>query len=235
MPASIVIENLTKKFGCVTAVENVSFSAYPSQIIALLGPNGAGKSTLMNMMSGYLAPSSGIVKILGRDNSADDIFSKQQIGFLPEGAPLYMDMSVKSFLLYMAELKGFDKKEAERAMSLANIMNVASQKIETLSKGYKRRVGFAVSVLGDPPVLLLDEPTDGLDPNQKDYMLGIISDMSKDKTIIISTHLLDEAKTLANRIIIMNCGQIKADGDEDAILKQIRTTSLENAFIKLTR
>ena len=146
-----------------------------------------------------------------------------------------MDMSVKGFLLYIAELKGFDKKEAERAMSLANITDVANQKIETLSKGYKRRVGFAVSVLGDPPILLLDEPTDGLDPNQKDHMLGIISDMSKDKTIIISTHLLDEAESLANRIIIMNCGQIKADGNVDAILKQTRTTSLENAFIKLTR
>ena len=235
MPASIVVENLTKDFDCVTAVNNVSFSAYPSQIIALLGPNGAGKSTLMNMISGYLAPSSGSVKISGIDNCTDDILTKQQIGYLPEGAPLYMDMSVKGFLLYIAELKGFDKKEAERAMSLANITDVANQKIETLSKGYKRRVGFAVSVLGDPPILLLDEPTDGLDPNQKDHMLGIISDMSKDKTIIISTHLLDEAESLANRIIIMNCGQIKADGNVDAILKQTRTTSLENAFIKLTR
>lgn len=235
MPASIEIDNLTKTFESLTAVDNVTLTAYPSQIIALLGPNGAGKSTLMNMIAGFLAPTSGVIKILGIDNSVDDISAKRQIGFLPEGAPLYTDMKVKDFLLYMAELKGFDKAEAERVMCLANVGDVANQKIETLSKGYRRRVGFAVSILGDPPVLLLDEPTDGLDPNQKEHMMGIISDMSKDKTIIISTHLLDEAKFLANRVIIMNCGQIKADGDVDAILKQSRTTSLENAFIKLTR
>ena len=127
------------------------------------------------------------------------------------------------------------KDEVKKVMALANIENVAKQKIETLSKGYKRRVGFAVGILGNPPILLLDEPTDGLDPNQKEHMLGLIKDMSKDKTIIISTHLLDEAETIANRIMIMNKGKIKVDGDLDAVLKQTRTSSLENAFIKLTR
>ena len=120
-------------------------------------------------------------------------------------------------------------------MSLANIEHVAEQKIETLSKGYKRRVGFAVSILGNPPILLLDEPTDGLDPNQKEHMIGLIKDMSKDKTIIISTHLLDEVQEIASRIMIMNKGKIKVDGDLDAIMKQTRTNSLENAFIKVTR
>lgn len=235
MPCSIDVKNLTKSFGKICAVDNVSFTAYPSQVIALLGPNGAGKSTLMNMIAGFLAQTSGSIEIFGKNNSTHSIDTKKEVGFLPEGAPLYADMSVENFLKYLAELKSLSKSEVKKVMVLANIENVAKQKIETLSKGYKRRVGFAVSVLGNPPILLLDEPTDGLDPNQKEHMLGLIKDMSKDKTIIISTHLLDEAETIANRIMIMNKGKIKVDGDVEAVLKQTRTTSLENAFIKLTR
>lgn len=235
MPCSIDVKKLTKSFGEICAVKNVSFTAYPSQIIALLGPNGAGKSTLMNMIVGYLSQTSGSVEIFGKDNEQNPIETKKVIGFLPEGAPLYVDMSVEKFLKYMTELKSLPEDEVKRVMSLANIEDVAKQKIETLSKGYKRRVGFAVSILGNPPILLLDEPTDGLDPNQKEHMIGLIKDMSKDKTIIISTHLLDEAQTIANRIMIMNKGEIKVDGDLDAIMKQTRTTSLENAFIKITR
>lgn len=235
LPASIEIINLCKSFGCLTAVEHLNLTAYPCQIIALLGPNGAGKSTLMNMLSGYLAPTCGTIKILGEDAMANPLAAKKNIGFLPEGSPLYADMEVKSFLSYIAQLKTLPPSEVDTVLNLANIENVANQKIETLSKGYRRRVGFAVSLLGNPPILLLDEPTDGLDPNQKEHMLGLISEMSKDKTILISTHLLEEAKCLANRILIMNKGQIKADGDLDGILKQTRTSSLENAFIKLTR
>ncbi|MBR1948844.1 MAG: ABC transporter ATP-binding protein [Alphaproteobacteria bacterium] len=235
MPCSIEVKNLVKSFGKVCAVDNVSFTAYPSQIIALLGPNGAGKSTLMNMIAGFLSQTSGYVKIFDKNNSLYSIETKKEVGFLPEGAPLYADMSVESFLKYMAELKSLSKDEVKKVMALANIENVAKQKIETLSKGYKRRVGFAVGILGNPPILLLDEPTDGLDPNQKEHMLGLIKDMSKDKTIIISTHLLDEAETIANRIMIMNKGKIKVDGDLEAIMKQTRTSSLENAFIKVTR
>ena len=235
MPCSIEVKNLTKSFGDVCAVNDVSFTAYSSQIIALLGPNGAGKSTLMNMIVGFLSQTSGTVEISGKNNLLYPIETKKEIGFLPEGAPLYADMSVENFLKYMAELKSLPKSEAKRVMALANIENVAKQKIETLSKGYKRRVGFAVSILGNPPILLLDEPTDGLDPNQKAHMLGLIEDMSKDKTIIISTHLLDEAASVANRIMIMNNGKIKVDGDLEAIMKQTRTNSLESAFIKLTR
>lgn len=235
MPASIEISSLSKSFGCFTAVNDLNLTIYPCQIIALLGPNGAGKSTLMNMLAGYLAPSAGKIEILGQDISAAPATAKKNIGFLPEGSPLYDDMSVNSFLSYLAELKSLPTSSVTTVLELANIKNVAAQRIETLSKGYKRRVGFAVSLLGNPPILLLDEPTDGLDPNQKEHMLGLISEMSKDKTILISTHLLDEAKTVANRILIMNKGRIKADGDLEAVLKQTRTTSLENAFIKLTR
>lgn len=235
MPASIEISSLSKSFGCFTAVNDLNLTIYPCQIIALLGPNGAGKSTLMNMLAGYLAPSAGKIEILGQDISAAPATAKKNIGFLPEGSPLYDDMSVNSFLSYLAELKSLPASSVTTVLELANIKNVAAQRIETLSKGYKRRVGFAVSLLGNPPILLLDEPTDGLDPNQKEHMLGLIGEMSKDKTILISTHLLDEAKTVANRILIMNKGRIKADGDLEAVLKQTRTTSLENAFIKLTR
>ena len=232
MPASIEITNLSKHFEEIVAVDNPSLAVYPSQIIALLGPNGAGKSTLMNMIAGYLTPSSGEINILSLSNQLE---IKQNIGFLPEGSPLYDDMSVKSFLTYISKLKNQSLSEVDRVMDIANISHVANQKIETLSKGYKRRVGFASAIIGNPPILLLDEPTDGLDPNQKDHMLNIIREMSQEKTIIISTHLLDEAQSISNRIIIMNNGTIKADGDIEAIQKQTQTSSLENAFIKLTR
>ena len=235
MPVSVELTHLTKTFGKTTAVNDFNLTAYPSQIIALLGPNGAGKSTLMNMITGYLAPSSGNICILGKDLSSDSLAVKQSIGFLPEGSPLYADMTVKSFITYLSRLKSLPADEAFRVISLANLETVTNQKIETLSKGYRRRVGFAAALLGNPPVLLLDEPTDGLDPNQKEHLLGLISDMGKDKTILISTHLLDEAKSVANRILIMDKGTLKADGDLNAILKQTRTTSLENAFIKLMR
>lgn len=235
MPVSVELTHLTKTFGKTTAVNDFNLTAYPSQIIALLGPNGAGKSTLMNMITGYLAPSSGSIRILGKDLSSDSLAVKQSIGFLPEGSPLYADMTVKSFITYLSRLKSLPADEISRVLSLANLENVINQKIETLSKGYRRRVGFAAALLGNPPILLLDEPTDGLDPNQKEHLLGLISDMGKDKTILISTHLLDEAKSIANRILIIDKGVLKADGDLNAILKQTRTTSLENAFIKLTR
>ena len=235
MPVSVELTHLTKTFGKTTAVNDFNLTAYPSQIIALLGPNGAGKSTLMNMITGYLAPSSGNICILGKDLSSDSLAVKQSIGFLPEGSPLYADMTVKSFITYLSRLKSLPADEVFRVISLANLETVTNQKIETLSKGYRRRVGFAAALLGNPPVLLLDDPTDGLDPNQKEHLLGLISDMGKDKTILISTHLLDEAKSVANRILIMDKGTLKADGDLNAILKQTRTTSLENAFIKLTR
>lgn len=235
MAITIETINLCKNFDNIKAVNNISLTAYEGQLIALLGPNGAGKSTLMNMLAGYLTPSSGQIEILGCSLAQNPIFAKQNIGFLPEGSPLYGDMSVKGFLSYISELKSLQSTSVDSAIRLANLDNVATQKIETLSKGYKRRVGFAVSILSDPPILLLDEPTDGLDPNQKEHMLGLIEEMGKNKTILISTHLLDEAKSIANRILIMNQGTIKADGELDAILKQTRTTSLENAFIKLTR
>lgn len=238
MAETIKISNLCKEFGNICAVDNLSFSAKAEEIIALLGPNGAGKSTLMNMITGYLAPTSGQIEILGRSISDAPLAAKNVIGFLPEGAPLYPDLSVRNFLNYMAELRGFSaadkKKRIEEIAALANIDTVMEQKIETLSKGYLRRVGFAQSILSDPPLLLLDEPTDGLDPNQKEHIRSLINRMGKNKTILISTHLLEEAQTICNRIIIINKGQIVADGCLNDILKQNKTDSLEKVFKKLT-
>lgn len=238
MVATLQIKNLTKDFGKIKAVNNCSFSAQNGEVIALLGPNGAGKSTLMNMISGYLAPSSGEIFILNKNIQNNSLFAKQNIGYLPEGAPLYPDLSVRGFLGYMAELRGFRGKEKQRILAdiaqTAKIENILSQKNETLSKGYQRRVGFAQSIISDPQILLLDEPTDGLDPNQKQHIRKLIFSMKKNKTIIISTHLLEEAESICDRIILVNRGQIMADGDLAHILKQAKAASLEEAFHNLT-
>lgn len=239
MPVTIEVSNLTKDFGEIVAVSDLSFKARSGEIIVLLGPNGAGKSTLMNMITGYLAPTSGSIKVMEKDISGTPLEAKKLIGFLPEGSPLYPDMSVRSFLEYMAELRGFSRNEKKQRLQeiarAANIADILSQKIETLSKGYLRRVGFAQSIISNPPILLLDEPTDGLDPNQKEHIRELITRMGRDKTIIISTHLLDEAETIANRIILMSKGQIKADGTLDSILFQNHAATLSDAFKNLTR
>ncbi len=230
---TLEITNLCKTFGATVAVNNVSFRA-DCGVIALLGPNGAGKSTLMNMLAGYLAPDAGNIKICGFDIAVAPLQSKTAVGFLPEGSPLYPDMSVRAFLRYIGALRGVVPARLDEVASLAQITNVLNQKIETLSKGYQRRVGFAQSLLSDPPLLLLDEPTDGLDPNQKEHIQKLICEMGKTKTILISTHLLDEAETIADRIIVMDKGTIKADGTLTAVLHKSRAATLPDAFRKLT-
>ncbi len=238
MTETLKIEHLTKDFGNLRAIDDVSFSAKQGEIIALLGPNGAGKSTLMNMITGFLAPTSGTISVLGSKITDNSLSAKQSIGFLPEGSPLYPDISVSAFMNYIADLRGLKgeerKQRLEKACSLAQINNVLTQKIETLSKGYRRRVGFAQSILSDPPILLLDEPTDGLDPNQKEHIRRQIAELGKHKTILISTHLLDEAETVCNRILLINHGQIKADGTLTSILNQTNCQTLAEAFKKLT-
>ena len=244
---SIKLENVSKKFENLVAVNNVSFETSYGEIVALLGPNGAGKSTLMNMIAGYTTPSSGKIFVNGHNVDNQDLLTKKDIGFLPEGSPLYGDMSVQMFLQYFIELKlGSEDKKSDlknmevfksellRVMHTAKIENVATQKIETLSKGYTRRVGFAASLIGNPPILLLDEPTDGLDPNQKEHMRHLIKEMSKNKTIVVSTHLLDEAELLADKIILIDCGKIVISGSVADILSYAKKKTLAEAFKALT-
>lgn len=234
LPAAIEIRHLTKDYGNLRAVDDLSFTAAAGEIIALLGPNGAGKSTLMNMITGYLAPSSGDVFVLGRNIRDNPLSAKASVGFLPEGAPLYPDLSVRDFLRYMAELRGLPAARIAEAAETANVTQVLRQKIETLSKGYLRRVGFAQSILSNPPILLLDEPTDGLDPNQKAHIRSLINQMGQEKTILISTHLLEEAETVCSRIILMNRGKIMADGSCAEIIARSGGKTLAEAFRKLT-
>lgn len=238
MSSMLSIKNLTKTFGNIEAVKNVNFETQKGEIIAILGPNGAGKSTLMNMITGFLAPTCGQILVLGQELSTNALNAKKNIGFLPEGSPLYPDLKVKTFLNYMAELRDLKNKEqktrVEEVAQIAKIEDILDQKIETLSKGYLRRVGFAQSILSNPPILLLDEPTDGLDPNQKEHMRQLIMQMGQDKSILISTHLLDEAEAIATRIILINKGQIMADGSIEDILRKNNCSTLEQAFKHLT-
>ena len=231
---NIEIKNLNKYYGKIHALKNFNLSAKKGEIIALLGPNGAGKSTLMNMISGYLAPTSGEIIILGKNIKENMISAKASIGFLPEGAPMYPDMTVLAFLRYMASFSDVGSDKVNEVIETANLQAVKDQKIETLSKGYARRVGFAQSILANPPILLLDEPTDGLDPNQKEHIRKLIKEFGKNKTIIISTHLLEEAESVCNRVVIMSKGEIKADGTLKEILKNTGKKSIKNAFLQLT-
>ena len=210
------IDGLVKSFDSIRAVDGVSFSVQKGEVLGFLGPNGAGKSTTMKMITGFLRPDSGRVTVCGHDLASDTIAAQSQIGYLPEGAPAYGDMTPARFLEFIAEVRGFARKEADtaisQAISRAQLQSVLRQPIETLSKGFKRRVGLAQAILHDPPVLIMDEPTDGLDPNQKFAVRRLISAMAKDKAIIISTHILEEVDAVCSRAMIIDRGKIVADG-----------------------
>lgn len=212
----IEIEKLTKKFSSKTAVDDVSFSVVPGEVLGFLGPNGAGKSTTMKMITGFLAPTSGQIKIYNQDIAKHAIAAKKLIGYLPEGAPSYGDMTVLNYLRFIGQVRGYRGTQLQlrinEMMQTINIADVAHQKIDTLSKGYKRRVGLAQAMLHDPKVLILDEPTDGLDPNQKQQVRTLIKELSKDKIVIISTHILEEVSAVCSRALIIARGKIVADG-----------------------
>jgi ABC-2 type transport system ATP-binding protein len=206
---------LSKQFGQFTAVDDLSFTANKGQVLGFLGPNGAGKSTTMKMITGFLEPTSGQIKVCGVDIAEDPITVKQKIGYLPEGAPSYGEMEVGQFLCFVAAMRGIRqdliKPAVESVISRVNLEKVYYQKIETLSKGFKRRVGLAQAIIHDPEVLIMDEPTDGLDPNQKHQVRSLITDMSKDKTIILSTHILEEVHAVCDRAIIIAGGKLVSD------------------------
>ena len=212
----IEIKNLTKRFAQHTAVDDLSFSVQPGEVLGFLGPNGAGKSTTMKMLTGFLAPTSGSASILGFDIQKDTLKAQQQIGYLPEGAPCYGDMTVRSFLEFIAEVRGFKSAEKRervaKAVAQVELDAVLEQSIETLSKGFKRRVGLAQAILHDPKVLILDEPTDGLDPNQKHQVRKLIQSLAHDKIVIISTHILEEVSAVCTRAVVIAHGKLLADG-----------------------
>jgi ABC-2 type transport system ATP-binding protein len=220
------IRHLVKSFGPLLAVDDVSFTVPQGEVLGFLGPNGAGKSTTMKMITGFLSPSSGTAIICGHDIAKEPIAAKKHIGYLPEGAPAYPDMTPADFLDFIAHIRGFSGAEAQRrigrVVELIHIAEVLHQPIETLSKGYKRRVGVAQALLHDPDVVILDEPTDGLDPNQKYEMRKIITAMRSEKAIIISTHLLEEVEAVCSRAIIIAHGRLLVDGTPAELAQRSR-------------
>src|ERR1700742_3747572 len=234
----IEIQNLTKRFGPVTAVANLSLQVKPGEVLGFLGPNGAGKSTTMKMVTGYLAPDDGTARICGYDIVSDTIAAQRKLGYLPEGAPAYGEMTPREFLHFIAgvrELSGAAAKAAtDRGVPRAELQGVLDQPIETLSKGFRRRVGLAQAILHDPEVLILDEPTDGLDPNQKHAVRGLIRGMAKDKTIIISTHLLEEVEAICTRAMMIDQGRIVADATPAALAARSPSGRLDDVFRQLT-
>ncbi len=213
----IEVSQLTKRFGDTLAVNNLSFSVSKGEVLGFLGPNGAGKSTTMKMISGFIAPDAGTVTIESIDIEKNPIEAKSRLGYLPEGIPLYGDMPVHSFLAFVGRIRGLRSSElTERIAAVVDdvrLGDVLTESIASLSKGYKRRVGIAQAMLHDPPVLVLDEPTDGLDPNQKDQVRYLINNISRDKAIILSTHILDEVEAVCSRVIVINKGEIVVDSD----------------------
>ena len=208
-------EQLTKRYGSIAAVDSVSFQVEPGEVLGFLGPNGAGKSTTMRMIAGFITPTSGSASICGHDIESAPIAAKRCLGYLPEGAPGYGEMSVRGFLSFIADLRGMSgaarRTRLEQVFARLQLEPVLEQTIDTLSKGFRRRVGLAQAVLHDPPVLILDEPTDGLDPNQKQEVRSLINEISREKIIVISTHILEEVDAVCTRAIIIAKGRIVAD------------------------
>jgi ABC-2 type transport system ATP-binding protein len=213
--AMIEVEGLTKRFAALTAVEGLAFSVRPGEVVALLGPNGAGKSTTMKMIAGFLAPDAGRVRVAGHDVASSGLAARRALGYLPEGAPGYGEMEVADFLGFIADVRGLEGAHRAQRIGFATdrlqLGGVRRQPLDTLSKGFRRRVGFAAAILHDPPVLLLDEPTDGLDPNQKHEVRGLIAELARERTIMLSTHLLEEVEAIATRAIVIAAGRLRAD------------------------
>jgi len=212
----IEVINLVKAFGDIVAVNNISFEVRPGDVLGFLGPNGAGKSTTMKILTGFIPPTSGTARVGGMDIREESLGVRRMIGYLPESAPSYSEMNVSEFLEFIAEVRGYRGSErdrrVDRIVEMTSLEEVRHQIIDTLSKGYRQRVCFAQALIHDPPVLILDEPTDGLDPNQKHEVRNLIRRMSEDKTIILSTHILEEMEAVCNRAIIISRGKIVVNG-----------------------
>ncbi|GAB4184758.1 MAG: hypothetical protein Tsb0017_16400 [Geothermobacteraceae bacterium] len=223
MEVYIEADRLRKEFGSLVAVDDISFRVARGEVLGFLGPNGAGKSTTMKMLTGFLPPTAGSARICGIDIGRDPVNAKRRLGYLPEGAPLYPEMTPATFLDFIAGVRGLDKARArQRLEELAetiHLKEVWHRPIETLSKGFKRRVGLAQAILHDPDVLILDEPTDGLDPNQKHEVRQLVRSMAEHKAIIVSTHILEEVDAICSRAMIIDRGRIVADGTPQELVQ----------------
>ena len=234
----IEVKSLDKKFGTIHAVKNLSFSVKKGEVLGFLGPNGAGKSTTMKMITGFLEPTSGTVSVCGHDVLEEPIQVKEKIGYLPEGAPSYGEMTVKNFLDFIADIRGMKGKEKEtrvdEIIKKINLESVRNQTIDTLSKGFKRRVGIAHVLMHDPEVLIMDEPTDGLDPNQKHEVRTLIKEMAAHKAIVISTHILEEVDAICTRAIIIASGELLFDGTPEELLAKSDSGRMDDVFREIT-
>jgi len=235
----ISVNGLRRRFGSIIAVDGISFDVNQGELLGFLGPNGAGKTTAMRMLACFLRPDSGTATVCGYDILRESIKVRESLGYLAENAPAYNEMTVGSFLNFICDarrINGKGRKEAlDRIVNLCSIESVYHQTIETLSKGYRRRVGLAQALIHDPPVLILDEPTDGLDPNQKHEVRQLISKMAKDKCIVISTHILEEVDAVCTRAIIIDRGKILVDSTPGKLKEKYQKRGLDEIFRKITR
>jgi ABC-2 type transport system ATP-binding protein len=234
----IEVKGLTKTYGAKRAVDGVSFEVRRGEILGFLGPNGAGKSTTMKMITGFVRPDSGTARVDGTDVLDDPVAVKRKLGYLPENAPAYPEMTVAEFLGFIAQVRGFrgtaTRAQVDRAIALTHLASVRNQTIETLSKGFKQRVGFAQALLHDPPALILDEPTDGLDPNQKNEVRLLIRSMAVEKAVILSTHILEEVEAICSRVIIISRGRLVADETPAQLLARRPGARMDEIFRSLT-
>jgi ABC-2 type transport system ATP-binding protein len=224
MTTLIEAEDLRKSFGPIKAVDGISLAVRRGEVLGFLGPNGAGKSTTMKMITGFLEPDAGRARVAGFDVLEQPKLAKSRLGYLPEGAPAYAEMTPRNFLKFIAELRGYRRDQIGRHVDMAvertGLGTVLNQTIDTLSKGFKRRVGLAQAMLHDPEVLIMDEPTDGLDPNQKHHVRKLITEMAKEKAIIVSTHILEEVEAVCSRAVVISEGRIVADGTAEDFMRR---------------
>jgi ABC-2 type transport system ATP-binding protein len=234
----ISLSNITKKFDDFIAVDNLSINVNSGEVLGFLGPNGAGKSTTMKMITGFIKPTEGIIKIKGMNVETKSIECKKLIGYLPEGSPLYGDMTPINMLKFVSYIRGMTSQEFKKALDSVviktEITDVINQPIDTLSKGYKRRVGLAQALIHDPKILILDEPTDGLDPNQKHHIRNLINEMGKEKAIIISTHILEEVDAVCTRACIIAKGKKLIDKKPSELKKLFKNKDLDSIFREIT-
>lgn len=235
----ISVKNISKNFGSIRAVQNVSFEIQPGEIVGFLGPNGAGKSTTMRMITGFLSPTQGAVEVAGVDVLVDPVAAQKKMGYLPESAALYNDMVVVDFLKFIGAFRGLTSEQLKRRIRIVRdqcqLESVLERKIGELSKGYRQRVGLAQALLHDPDVLILDEPTIGLDPNQIAEIRTLIRDIGKSKTILLSTHILSEVEAVCSRVIIINQGQIVAEGSPEVLMASQAHKAVYHVSVKAER